>query len=138
MFYRIQTFYLFISILVSSISLHFYPFYPYSKKNIKPSFFLLDRFILIVIITCLILSILSFLFFQKKKLQIFINGLNIFLNSTTFILILIFSCFQSNKYFLLSRKTNLFLTFLSICFLYLSSKKIKKDIKLIHSMNRIR
>ncbi|WP_185854909.1 DUF4293 family protein [Blattabacterium cuenoti] len=135
MFYRIQTFYLFISILVSSISLHFYP---YSKKNIKLSFFLLDRFILIVIITCLILSILSFLFFQKKKLQIFINGLNILLNSTTFILILLFSYSQSNKYFLLSRITNLFLTFLSICFLYLSNKKIKKDIKLIHSMNRIR
>lgn len=135
MFYRIQTFYLFISILVSSISLHFYP---YSKKNIKHSFFLLDRFILIFIITCLILSVLSFLFFKKKKLQIFINGLNILLNSTTFILIVIFSCFQSNKYFLLPRKTNLFLTFLSICFLYLSSKEIKKDIKLIHSMDRIR
>ncbi|WP_185862795.1 DUF4293 family protein [Blattabacterium cuenoti] len=135
MFYRIQTFYLFISILVSSISLHFYP---YSKKYIKHSFFLLDRFILIVIITCLILSILSFLFFQKKKLQIFFNSLNILFSSTTFILILIFSCFQSNKYFFLSRKTNLFLTFLSICFLYLSSKAIKNDIKLIHSMDRIR
>ncbi|WP_185878545.1 DUF4293 family protein [Blattabacterium cuenoti] len=135
MFYRIQTFYLFISILVSSISLHFYT---YSKKYINPSFFLLDRFILIFLITCLILSILSFLFFKKKKLQIFINGLNILLNSTTFILILIFSCLQSNKYFLLSRKTNLFLTFLSICFLYLSIQKIKRDIKLIHSMDRIR
>ncbi|WP_185882000.1 DUF4293 family protein [Blattabacterium cuenoti] len=135
MFYRIQTFYLFISILVSSISLHFYS---YSKKYIKHSFFLLDRFILIVMITCLILSILSFLFFQKKKLQIFFNSINILFNSTTFILILICSCFQSNKYFFISRKTNLFLTFLSICFLYLSSKAIKNDIKLIHSMDRIR
>ncbi|AER40554.1 MAG: DUF4293 family protein [Flavobacteriales bacterium] len=127
MFYRIQTFYLFLSVLISSISLYYYP-----NTQIHP--FFLDKIFFTFIIICLILSILSILLFKKKSIQIFCNYLNIIINSTTFLSIIFISCYQ-NK---LLRKTNLFLLLSMILFLSLSNKAIKKDLELIHSINRIR
>ncbi|AWU39452.1 hypothetical protein CPU2_115 [Blattabacterium punctulatus CPU2] len=133
MLYRIQTFYLFLSILISSISLYLYVYY-YQQKEIKNSFFI-DKIFLIFLIITFILSIISLLFFKKKEIQIFCNCLNILINSATLIYILFFSYYY--KYFLI--KKNLIILILStMLFLYLSNKKIKKDIELIRSMNRIR
>ncbi|AEU09527.1 DUF4293 family protein [Blattabacterium sp. (Cryptocercus punctulatus) str. Cpu] len=133
MLYRIQTFYLFLSILISSISLYLYVYY-YQQKEIKNSFFI-DKIFLIFLIITFILSIISLLFFKKKKIQIFCNCLNILINSATLIYIIFFSYYY--KYFLITK--NLIILILStMLFLYLSNKKIKKDIKLIRSMNRIR
>ncbi|AWU43897.1 hypothetical protein DM815_02585 [Blattabacterium sp. (Cryptocercus kyebangensis)] len=136
MLYRIQTFYLFLSILISSTSLYIYS---YEQKEIKNSFFL-DKIFLIFLIIALILSIISLLSFQKKEIQILCNNLNILINSATFIYILFFSYYY--KYFLI--KKNFILLILSllilstILFLYLSNKEIKRDIESIRSMNRIR
>ncbi|AWU40008.1 DUF4293 family protein [Blattabacterium punctulatus] len=132
MLYRIQTFYLFLSILISSISLYLYVYY--QQKEIKNSFFI-DKIFLIFLIITFILSIISLLFFKKKEIQIFCNCLNILINSATLIYIIFFSYYY--KYFLI--KKNIIILILStILFLYLSNKKIKKDIELIRSMNRIR
>ncbi|WP_185851089.1 DUF4293 family protein [Blattabacterium cuenoti] len=133
MLYRKQSFYVLISIIISYFSLYFYP---YSKKNIKNIF---DVILLLFIIICLILSITSFLLFKRKKIQLIINRLNILVHFSLFILIVFFSYYQFNKInFLLLRKRNLFLILLSVYLLYLSNKRIRRDIELINSMDRIR
>ncbi len=135
MLYRIQTIYLLMSILISSFSLHFYPSLQ-QKKEIQYPYSFIDKVIFIFLIVCLILSICSFLSFKMRKLQIVLNSINIVFNSATFILILFFSFYH--KSFLVFRKTNLFLILFSVCIFYFSNRSIKKDIKLINSINRIR
>ncbi|WP_341660818.1 DUF4293 family protein [Blattabacterium cuenoti] len=133
MLYRIQTLYLLISIFIYSILIYFLCFL---NKNIMDFFechFFFKKTILIFLIICLFLSILSFFFFHQKKLQIFFNKINI-LTNTIHEGILFFSCSKWNKYTLI-----MFLFFiLCICFLYLTNRAIKKDIKLINSIKRIR
>ncbi|WP_238783963.1 DUF4293 family protein [Blattabacterium cuenoti] len=91
--------------------------------------------IFVFLIICFILSVSSLLFFKKKKLQIFMNKINMLANSVYLILFF----YQSN--ILLKREMSLFfvlLCFCSIWILYMANKAIKKDIELIDSMSRIR
>ncbi|WP_185858624.1 DUF4293 family protein [Blattabacterium cuenoti] len=124
MLYRKQTLYSLISIFIYSFSLYFYPhIFIHSKK-------------IVFIILCLILSFLSFFSFKNRKYQILMNKINIFLNSTHFILIIFFSYKQFIKEFL-------FLFIVLSCFcntwiLFLANKAIKKDLEFIQSINRIR
>ncbi|WP_185866118.1 DUF4293 family protein [Blattabacterium cuenoti] len=125
MLYRIQTLYLFISVLIYSVFLYY--FFPF--------LFSFKRTIFVFLIICLIISILSLLSFKKKKFQILMNQINIIINSIHLILFF----YQSNQ--LLKRKMALFfvlLCFCSICILYMANKAIRKDIELIDSMSRIR
>ncbi|WP_185859420.1 DUF4293 family protein [Blattabacterium cuenoti] len=127
MLYRIQTLYLFISILIYSVFLYYF----------RTIFFSLKKTISVFLIICLILSILSFLFFKKKKFQIFMNQINMLINSIHLILFF----YQSNQYIILKREMSIFfvlLCFCSIWILYMANKAIKKDIELIDSMSRIR
>ncbi|WP_185872319.1 DUF4293 family protein [Blattabacterium cuenoti] len=128
MLYRIQTLYLIISIFIYSIYLYYY--YNYNINTFNTFNFISKT---IFIFLCLILSILNILFFKKKKLQIFMNKINILLNSINLILLF------NQKIFL---KKNIYLFFIlcicNILVLYICNKKIKKDIELIDSMNRIR
>ncbi|QIK16855.1 DUF4293 domain-containing protein [Blattabacterium sp. DPU] len=133
MLYRIQTLYSLISIFIYSVFIYFL----LNHENITDFFYLnlyLKKIILFIIIICLFISILSFLLFNRNKLQIFCNKINI-LTNTSYVIILFFSYTQLNKYTTLI----MFLFFiLCICILYLTNKAIKKDIKLIDSINRIR
>ncbi|WP_185869145.1 DUF4293 family protein [Blattabacterium cuenoti] len=123
MLYRIQTLYLFISIFIYSVYLYYFLIiFTYNF------FFLRKIFVLI----CLILSILSILSFKRKKLQIFMNKTNILVTGISLITFFYPSC---------KIKISVFFVFLCLCnifFLWMANKGIKKDIKLIDSMNRIR
>ncbi|WP_341662725.1 DUF4293 family protein [Blattabacterium cuenoti] len=134
MLYRIQTLYLLISIFIYSILIYFLCFLNKNLMDFLGCNFFFKKFFLIFLIICLFLSILSFFFFYKKKIQIFLNKVNILIN-TIHEGILFFSCSNKwNKYTFI-----MFLFFiLCICFLYLTNRAIKKDIKLINSINRIR
>ncbi|WP_185861372.1 DUF4293 family protein [Blattabacterium cuenoti] len=118
MLYRIQSLYLLISIFIYSFSIYFF----YKKQ------------IIIFTIICLLLSILSFLFFNKKKLQIYLNKINI-LSNIIHVIIIFFSYSYYDKYTLC-----LILFFLLLCIyiLFMANRAIKKDIELIDSINRIR
>ncbi len=125
MLYRIQTLYLFISILIYSVFLYYFCSIFFKEK----------KMIFVFLIICFILSVSSLLFFKKKKLQIFMNKINMLANSVYLILFF----YQSN--ILLKREMSLFfvlLCFCSIWILYMANKAIKKDIELIDSMSRIR
>ncbi|WP_185863903.1 DUF4293 family protein [Blattabacterium cuenoti] len=133
MLYRIQTLYLLISIFIYSLLIYFLCFFNKNLMDFLECNFLKKKFFLIFLIICLFLSILSFFFFHQKKIQIFLNKINI-LTNTIYEGILFFSCSKWNKYTFI-----MFLFFiLCICFLYLTNRAIKKDIKLINSINRIR
>ncbi|WP_185849331.1 DUF4293 family protein [Blattabacterium cuenoti] len=138
MLYRIQTLYLFISIFIYFVFIYFlYPLNINFNQNLIDFFYLylcLKKIIRMILIICLSLSIFSFFLFKKKKLQIFINKINILFN-TIHVLILFFSDYQLNKYEFSSIIT---LLSLCICVLCMSNIAIKKDIKLIDSINRIR
>ncbi|WP_341657781.1 DUF4293 family protein [Blattabacterium cuenoti] len=133
MLYRIQTLYLLLSIFIYSILIYFLCSLNKNLMDFLECHFFFKKTILIFLIICLFLSILSFFFFYQKKLQIFFNKINI-LTNTIYEGILFFSCSKWNKYTLI-----IFLFFiLCIYLLYLTNKAIKKDIKLINSINRIR
>ncbi len=136
MLYRIQTLYLLLSILFYSTSLYSL----YLVNNKIPVFFISIEIIKNFIITCIILSIISIVLFKKRKIQIIINDINIFFNTINFIIILFF--LESNAYnvFFFNKKNIIFIFSLFFCdfILYLSNQYIKKDIKIIDSINRIR
>jgi|GEM_PF-6743962 hypothetical protein len=131
MLYRIQTLYLLISIFIYSIIIYF-------SFNLIIDFFYfnLKKTIQLFIITCLFLSTLSFFLFKKKKLQIFLNKINILVNIIHGLkLTLFFSCGQLNQTTLIL----LLITFCTCILLCISANiAIKKDIELISSINRIR
>nr|WP_185867248.1 DUF4293 family protein [Blattabacterium cuenoti] len=126
MLYRIQTLYLLISIFIYSVFIYFLSDFLYFNLYLK-------KIVFIFMIPCLFLSILSFSLFKKKKIQIFLNKINILAN-TIHVLFLIFSCFQLK----LISTIMFILLFFSIYFLYMANKAIRKDIELIDSINRIR
>ncbi|AFJ90571.1 DUF4293 family protein [Blattabacterium sp. (Blaberus giganteus)] len=136
MLYRIQTLYLFISIFIYSVFIYFLYSFNINKKNLAYFFYLNSYFkniIIIFIIICLFLSILSFLFFKKKKLQIYLNKINILVNILVLILF-----FSYSYYHTLYSIIILFPMILCIYILWISNIAIKKDIELIDSINRIR
>ncbi|WP_185876935.1 DUF4293 family protein [Blattabacterium cuenoti] len=131
MLYRIQTLYLFISVLIYSIYLYYFHFTTINTINYS----------IIFVILSLILSILSLLFFKKKKIQIFINKINLLVTNINLILIFYQLFFQLNQFNSIQKKPFFILLFICICnilVLYTANKKIKEDIMLIDSINRIR
>ncbi|WP_341665760.1 DUF4293 family protein [Blattabacterium cuenoti] len=133
MLYRIQTLYLLISIFIYSLLIYFLCFLNKNLMDFLECNFFFKKYFLIFLIICLFLSILSFLFFHQKKIQIFLNKINI-LTHTIHEGFLFFSCSKWNTYTFI-----MFIFFiLCICLLYLTNRAIKKDIELINSINRIR
>ncbi|WP_394798440.1 DUF4293 family protein [Blattabacterium cuenoti] len=93
-----------------------------------------------VTVSCLILSILSVFLFKKRKTQIVLNDINIFLNIVNYFTMLFFLDFQSyNEYYLELRVLFfLLLSFFCNILLYMANHAIKKDMNIIDSVNRIR
>ncbi len=128
MLYRIQTLYSLISIFIYSIALYYY-----AKIERKYSI-LLNKTVLYIFIICLVLSVISLLFFKNRQVQLLLNKINIAINAINFIMIIFFSFLH---YYKLNRYI-LFIIFSSIYILKKTNKSIKKDIELIDSVNRIR
>ncbi|WP_185868588.1 DUF4293 family protein [Blattabacterium cuenoti] len=132
MIYRIQTLYLFASILIYSIIL----FFLYKIDLWNP----IIEILLIIVSVCTILSFLSICCFKKQKVQISLNKTNILLNISMNILLMSIYLYNYNYLFFFTKKILLFL-FLCICNILLfhkSNKYINEDIKMINSMDRIR
>ncbi len=132
MLYRIQTLYLSVSIL-------FY-FICSLLSGDKKSHYILQNMSICVTVSCLILSILSVFLFKKRKTQIVLNDINIFLNIVNYFTMLFFLDFQSyNEYYLELRVLFfLLLSFFCNILLYMANHAIKKDMNIIDSVNRIR
>lgn len=156
MIQRIQSVYLFIATIALGLmfffplmgyygELHTYQFNLLEMQNLVPnsdvlfnSLFTLP--LLGVVVFVISLAILTIFLFKKRRLQLKFSRINIFLN-----LVLIIAIFVGYSRYILSVievdeqfKTAAFLPLISLVFLVLAYRAIKKDDELIRSADRLR
>jgi cytochrome bd-type quinol oxidase subunit 2 len=136
MIQRIQTVYL---ILVALLMVALYIWFPALQSETGET--VLDRsalWIMIPIFTSVGLAILSILNFKKRQLQFVINRLNIILN---FVLLGVFvyrSLSVSGETLVSMKGIGVLIPVISIVFLVLANKAIKRDEDLVKSVDRLR
>jgi len=145
MLQRIQTIYLIIALLVSGVLPFVFPLWIETTGGAAGA--TLDRdvyFMTSSIYTGLFglstsLALLSILFYQKRQRQFVINRLNIVLNLILLGLFVYRSLNLSGEATVVSEKgIGMFLPIVSIVFLVLANKAIKKDEDLVKSVDRLR
>lgn len=135
MIQRKQSIYLFLAALVSGISAWVADLWKIAKEWMQPE----DNLgTLLLFLVSAILSLLTIFLFKNRKLQMRLNGLNILLN----ILLIGYLAFSVSKLpggFSDSEKgIGLFVPFVSIVLLFVANRLIKKDEKLVKSVDRFR
>lgn len=138
MLQRIQTIYLLIAAGVSAGLIHVFPLYMLNLKNITAIYAKNDVMFLSMFLASAILSIVTIFLFKNRKLQFVLGRLNIILN---FILLGFFvyqSLNLSGETAVSEKGIGMFLPIVSIVFLALANKAIKKDEDLVKSVDRLR
>ena len=135
MIQRKQSIYLFLAAFISGISAWIADLWKIAKEWIQPE----DNLeTLLLFIVSAVLSLLTIFLFKNRKLQMRLNGVNILLN----ILLIGYLTFSVSKLpggFLDSEKgIGLFVPFVSIVLLFVANRFIKKDEKLVKSVDRFR
>lgn len=136
MIQRIQTIYLLISALIMGALYLWFPVITDTDGNV-----ILDRgelVILIPIFLSIALAIISILNFKKRQMQFVLNRLNILLS---FVLLGVFvyrSLTLSGETLVSEKGIGILLPIISIVFLVLANKAIKKDEDLVKSVDRLR
>lgn len=136
MIQRIQTIYLVISAIIMGALFIFFPLVLGEGGAI-----IIDRnepIVLGLIFTSIALAIISILSFKKRQLQFVLNRLNIISN---FILLGVFvyrSLTLSGETFVSEKGIGVLLPIISIVFLVLANKAIKRDEDLVKSVDRLR
>ena len=136
MLQRIQTVYLLISALVIG---GLYLWFPIIKS--ESGFIIISNnepLVVGLIFGSILLTLLSILNFKKRQLQFVINRINIILN---FFLLGVFvyrSLTLSGETLVSEKGIGVFLPIISIVFLVMANKAIKKDEDLVKSVDRLR
>lgn len=135
MIQRKQSIYLFLAALVSGISAWVADLWKLAKEWIQPE----DNWeTLLLFLVSAVLSLLTIFLFKNRKLQMRLNGMNILLN----ILLIGYLTFSVSKLpggFSDSEKgIGLLIPFVSIILLFVANRFIKKDEKLVKSVDRFR
>jgi hypothetical protein len=137
MIQRIQTVYLLIVFIVAGILPFLFPLWKMSNGN--EYYFMQNPFYSILFGLSTTLALLSILFYKKRQHQFVINRLNIILNLILLGLFVYHSLNLSGETLLISEKgIGMFLPIISIVFLGLANKAIKKDEDLVKSVDRLR
>lgn len=136
MLQRIQTVYLFISlILVSTLPLFFNLWTTTAKKAV----FALDNIAYSSLFGCsALLVLLSIFSYKNRQNQFVLNRLNMILNFILIGLLVYHSLTLSGEATVSEKGIGMFLPIFSIVFLALANKAIKKDEDLVKSVDRIR
>lgn len=129
---RIQTIYLLLSIITSSLGLFEYPFYLQLNNYTKYNYNIFPLLYLIIIF----ISFINIFLYNNRVIQIYLNIFNIIINIIVLSLI-IYKIFLVSIYSI-NNLINIIYPILSFIFLIISNKYIKKDIILLNSINRIR
>jgi hypothetical protein len=140
MLQRIQTVYLFISVVATGVLPFVFPLW--ITKTDEPYFFMLNLGFVALFGLSTVLSIISIMTFKKRKKQFVMGRLNIILN----LILLGLFIYQSLN---LSGETDpakvvsekgigMMLPVVSIVFLSLANKAIRKDEDLVKSVDRLR
>lgn len=136
MIQRIQTVYLIFVLVISGI-LPFI-FCLWTLNNGKDFYFMENQLYTILFGLSTSMSLLSILFYKKREHQFVINRLNIILNLILLGLFVYRSLNLSGEALVSEKGIGMFLPIISIVFLVLANKAIKKDEDLVKSVDRLR
>ncbi len=136
MLQRIQTIYLIISVLVIAALYLWFPIILNEANEV-----IIDKnepLVLGLIIGSVVLTLISILNYNKRQLQFVLNRLNIILN---FVLLGVFvyrSLTLSGETLVSEKGIGVLLPIISIVFLVMANKAIKRDEDLVKSVDRLR
>ena len=136
MLQRIQTVYLIISALIMGA---LYYWFPLIMDETGIAIIVKNELLFLgLIFGSIVLTIISILNFKKRKLQFVLNRLNIILN---FVLLGIFvyrSLILAGETLVSEKGIGVLLPIISVVFLVLANKAIKRDEDLVKSVDRLR
>lgn len=136
MIQRVQTVYLFITVLLMAALYVWFPTMVGTDGNL-----VIDRnepLVLGCILLSIVLSLISIFSFKKRQTQFVLNRLTILLN---FVLLGVFvyrSLTLSGETLVSEKGIGFFIPIISIVFLVLANKAIKRDEELVKSVDRLR
>lgn len=137
MIQRIQTVYLFLALVTTGFLPFVFPLW--NLNNGKEFYFMTNQVYVVLFGLSTTLSLLSILFYNKRQHQFVINRLNLILNLILLGLFVYHSLNLSGEIVSVSEKgIGMFLPIISIVFLVLANKAIKKDEDLVKSVDRLR
>ena len=137
MIQRIQSIYLFLAFLTVGALPFIFPLWKLS--NGKDYFFMQNQIYVILFGLSTAISIYSIISFKKRQTQFVANRLNMILNLILLGLFVYHSLNLSGEAPVVSEKgIGMFLPILTIVFLVLANKAIKKDEDLVKSVDRLR
>lgn len=137
MIQRIQSVYLAIAFTASGLLPFLFPLYTLSNQN-EPTFFINNLAYILLFVFSATLSIVSLFSFKKRKKQFVINRLNIILNFILLGLFIYLSLNLSGDVTVSEKGIGMILPLVSIVFLSLANRAIKKDEDLVKSADRLR
>jgi hypothetical protein len=137
MIQRIQTVYLILAFLVTSVLLLFIPIWTLSDG--KLFYFNQDPIYTVIVGLSTMLTVVSIISYKKRQNQFVMNRLNIILNLILLGLFVYRSLNLSGETLAVSEKgIGMFLPIVAIVLLVLANKAIKKDEDLVKSVDRLR
>ena len=135
--FRIQTYYLIICLIIAGVLPFVFPLWKDFAG--KPFYFMMDMAYVILFGLSTTLSLLSILSHKKRQQQFVMGRLNMILNLILLGLFVYRTLHLSGETATVSEKgIGMFLPIVSIVFLVLANKAIKKDEDLVKSVDRLR
>lgn len=138
MLQRIQTIYLLLVVFVSAGLIFFFPLYKMETAGNKWIYAQDDLVSLIMFLGSAVLSLLAIFNFKNRKSQFIMGRLNIILNFFLLGFFVYQSLNISGEALVSEKGIGMFLPVISIVFLVLANKAIKRDEDLVKSVDRLR
>lgn len=136
MLQRIQTIYLFIAALISGVLIFFVSLW--SNETGEPVYVEEVLIALGMFLGSALISLITIFLFKNRKLQFVLGRLNILLNFFLLGVFVYWSLSLSGEMEISKKDIGMFLPIISIVFLVLANKAIKKDEDLVKSVDRLR
>ncbi|MBZ9627658.1 DUF4293 domain-containing protein [Psychroflexus sp. CAK1W] len=136
MIQRIQSFYLVVAILLNGVLSFYFPLW-LTSENVE-IYALSQPVAISLFLLSVLISIISLFSFKKRKRQFVLGRINIILN---FVLVGVFAYWTLNlpgEMDISEKGIGMLLPILSIVFIALANKAIKKDEDLVKSVDRLR
>ncbi len=136
MIQRIQTAYLFIIALIAGILPFWFNIWVDQSKEIV--FAKQEMLVLVLFEASALLALIAIFLYKNRKLQFVLNRLNMILNLTLLGVFVVRSLNLSGESQISEKGIGMLLPIVSIVFLFLANKAIKKDEDLVKSVDRLR
>lgn len=133
--FRVQTYYLIASLLITGVLPFIFPLWTIAEK---PFYFMADIAYVSLFGLSTTLSLLSILSHAKRQQQFVMGRLNMILNLILLGLFVYRTLNASGETAISEKGVGMFLPIFSIVFLVLANKAIKKDEDLVKSVDRLR